>query len=718
MASLVFKIQRWLKQPKVWRFVGFASTVIGLLFYAMSSAFNSLFGEWNLLKTFLYSVLSFIICVTVLFAKAWEHSSNLRIKAHMAFFVLTITSFYSFFFDKAAKGKPDAYGLVSCAAFAVMSLSLSRRTRCGFEVDMLYFFLGALIVQLMKIKWVLGIAGAGFSYFLIVLFSWLDDPQPEENGYIELQDQPQVIIQVGSLQPRESNASSGSAPVSTQPEANIQDQATIDGDSHSQKANADFALIKPHLLVSLKALKKQNQKIFGLLYGQSLVDSIQHDHNLFTDVIPLKIINRLNGAVKIAAANGFEKEWCQLYSSCRREFLHQCLSKLELEDLNNIDKNTLDRISSWREGFRIAIHKLFPAERRLCNRVFFGFSSLEDLTFMLICKELTVYFLNFANTVANTTPFENSWRSTLASQVEMFRGMCDMIPGLESVFPDQHSALLKIEAMMTRQRLGEKIRDVFKDMENLICCDSAIVDVVGDVDVLTYNIMYGLSVALRNWDIIEKALIEYPMGINKGGSYPSLSSQIARIVELLDNHLEAKCKTYTDPALGHVAMLNNVTFITQRVLHHPSIARFRSDNYSSANIWDEDWMKKCTAKIRQNLEDYKRSSWNELLGLLKLDNNESLENNVAAESMKEKLKLFNVQFEEICCTQSKWFARDDIRKEIIVSVENILLPAYGSFVGRLQDVLGKAAYDYIQYGMLDIQDRLNRLFLGDKRMSR
>ncbi|KAL4315933.1 hypothetical protein AHAS_Ahas15G0234600 [Arachis hypogaea] len=97
----------------LWRFVGIASAVIGLLCYAMTSAFNTLFGEWNLLKTFLYSVLSFIVCVVMLFAKAWEHSSNLRIKAYMASFVLTITSFYSFFFDKTTKGKPDAYDLVS-----------------------------------------------------------------------------------------------------------------------------------------------------------------------------------------------------------------------------------------------------------------------------------------------------------------------------------------------------------------------------------------------------------------------------------------------------------------------------------------------------------------------------------------------------------------------------------------------------------------------------
>ncbi|MED6115832.1 hypothetical protein PIB30_094509 [Stylosanthes scabra] len=194
---------------------------------------------------------------------------------------------------------------------------------------------------------------------------------------------------------------------------------------------------------------------------------------------------------------------------------------------------------------------------------------------------------------------------------------------------------------------------------------------------------------------------------------------------MLENHLEAKYKIYTGTSLDYVALMNNTTYIRQETLKHFPSARFmdfgRVKQYSFAGISGDDWIQKHTEKFQQNLEEYQRSSWNEMLGLLKLDNNnsnESMANDVAFESMKEKLKLFNVQFEEMCCTQSKWFACNETRRKIIVSIENMLLPAYGSFVGRLQDVLGKAAYDYIQYGMLDIIARLNRLFLGSKRMHR
>jgi hypothetical protein len=99
-------------KSKVMRFVGFASAVVGLLYYGLSSSFNYLSGNWNLLKIFLYSVFGFIVSPMVLFGMIWQLSRTIRFKAQTAFLVFTITSLYSFFFDKVVKGKPNAYSLI------------------------------------------------------------------------------------------------------------------------------------------------------------------------------------------------------------------------------------------------------------------------------------------------------------------------------------------------------------------------------------------------------------------------------------------------------------------------------------------------------------------------------------------------------------------------------------------------------------------------------
>ncbi|XP_052107642.1 uncharacterized protein LOC127740589 [Arachis duranensis] len=69
----------WLNHPQLRSFVRFASGVLGLLCYALSSSFNSLFGKWNLLKTFLYCVFSFIICTADLFVKVSHGAGSLRL---------------------------------------------------------------------------------------------------------------------------------------------------------------------------------------------------------------------------------------------------------------------------------------------------------------------------------------------------------------------------------------------------------------------------------------------------------------------------------------------------------------------------------------------------------------------------------------------------------------------------------------------------------------
>ena len=95
---------------------------------------------------------------------------------------------------------------------------------------------------------------------------------------------------------------------------------------------------------------------------------------------------------------------------------------------------------------------------------------------------------------------------------------------------------------------------------------------------------------------------------------------------------------------------------------------------------------------------------------LKLDMRES-ESSVAVGLLKDRLNSFNEHFDEICNVECTWFVfGEELRKDIIKSIEN-MLPAYGNFIGKLQKFLGKHSYDYIKYGMFDIQDRVRNLFV-------
>ncbi|KAE8688820.1 putative GDSL-like Lipase/Acylhydrolase family protein [Hibiscus syriacus] len=236
------------------------------------------------------------------------------------------------------------------------------------------------------------------------------------------------------------------------------------------------------------------------------------------------------------------------------------------------------------------------------------------------------------------------------------------------------------EAITIWKRLGESIRGIFMELENLIRRDPAKAAVPGG----------GLHPITRYID-------------DRRASLSSMSVQMAWIMELLESNLEMKSKIYSDSALCSVYMMNNGRYVIQKV-----------KDSELGSLLGDDWIRKHTAKVRQYCTNYQRISWNKILGTLKPDES-SLASNAIVKSMKEKVKSFNSQFEDVCKKQSSWVVFDQqLREELRISVSRLLLPAYRNFTGRLQSVpeIGRNAGRLNRYDPEDIEARINKLFEG------
>ncbi|KAH1126766.1 hypothetical protein AAZX31_06G190400 [Glycine max] len=664
---IMINIQIWLQKPKVWRFVCFFSSVVGLLCYAFSSSFNNLFGKWTWCKILLYIGFSFIICLTVLFANVWECSTSPRVEAHMAFFILMITSVYSFFFDKVVKGKPDAYSLVSCAAFAIMSLALSRLSHFGFEVDLLVFFSGLLILQLMKIKLWLVIVGGSFSYSLFILRSSLVAPRSGHDHGLQdrdhdhgLQDRvPHHVIDLGShsqsqgtrTSPSVTQVDSTQAIVSVAQEADsppeIEDLGLLVTESQQRNNDSDNNSIVTQFMGCIEALKKENENVILTIFKHaeeylkaSLVQTpdlqLHCDDNLVVDSLPSVIINDLRECVRLMVTAGLKEECIDVYITWRREFLGEMLSWLI--------KFKIGRF--YTKALCVADRILLPNERRLFECVFEG-----------------------------SIPLEDKYPALPGIHRFGFRKSLDSYPALR----DKLLIGLGILSPHAIRKFWELLSLTYGVKEKAIVPGGRVHQIT--LDVLDYA-----------------EIIDAQLDRSLEGKFPLNS--IAMITDLLDSSLEANSQNYHDPILGYVFIINNRSCIRRRAMRG-----------GLRHILGNDWIRKNTTSIKENLQLYLRSSWNKILDILKLDINES-EPNVAAQLMKNKLRSFNGHFDDICNVQSAWFVfTKELRRIMIESIEKILLPAYGNFIGRLQDFLGNQAYEHIEYGMFDIQDRLNNLFL-------
>ncbi|CAK8537900.1 unnamed protein product [Lathyrus sativus] len=665
MAPLFIQIQRWMMHTKVWKFVGFASSIVGLVCYVLSSSFNHLFGNWNFMKIFLNTIFSFIICLIILFARTWRDSRSLRFKAHSAFMVLVITSFYSFFSDKVITGKPDAYSSISYAAFALMSLSLSRQLQCGFEVDLMYFYLGCLIVQLMKFNLLLAIAGVCYSYCLIILrTSFTSLNGTSENHSLGPEEQ-LVVIQVDS-QERE-NSNSGCV---------------------LQHFYTDFERMLQQFLTCMKELQKNNSNIEKMLLEQvkGNYKLVVADHNFIIDALSHETINNLQETAKLMVDAGFEKVCYEAYNTFRKEWLKDLL-KNKLLRLGKMGFQDYV-IGRWIKTSEVALRVLFPSERRLYNCVFSDSTSASsDLYFSELCRGATIELLSFADSFANRSP--SAWR--LFKILHLLETLCDLIPEFESLF---HESLVN-EAIKIKSRLGEICRSIFMEFGDMIFLTSdAEFDcwVDGGVHPMTCAATGYIVMAFWTRKNLEQILRAHSMVVTDGAGTSLFYSQMELIMKQFERKLETKSEAYEDPALRYLFMINNLCHVKCRL----------------GTFWDDRFC----INMRKYFEFYCRSSWNKVINFLDMDIKESVAPNSEIDSMKEKLNLFNQKFKEVSGIQSKWRVFDEqLRKQMIMFIESILLPAYENFVSMFRNVVGKNAADYIEYEMSDIQYQLNQSFL-------
>ncbi|KAL2317424.1 hypothetical protein Fmac_031300 [Flemingia macrophylla] len=740
------RIKSWLQQPKVWRFVCFVLSIIGVFLFALSSTFNDLFGQWKWWKIFLYIVFSSTSCLAVFFTKAWPPSASLSLEARVGFSFLMVTSFYSFYFDKLVKVKPDAYSLVSLATFAIMSVGLSRVIHFGFGVDLLYYFCGLLTVQLMKIKFWLFIVGGSFSCPLIRLcYTPLIN-----NRDIELPVVGQDVESGSLLSARSSvsqsitTTSTAISPADTSLENEDEALLVIQVDSVSQDTDLGrkWALLQKQLLSSfdecfsmmssfkhyeriardirfesseedkcdddsiqlqlmdcIKELEKENEKLIPMVcshvekYLKAIVDSEQTpvypDVNLMKDALPSATIRSLQTTVKLMMSAGLGMKSCHVYSNWRREFIEQCLTELGLQ-LQAL------HIGDWVKTCKAAANILFPIEWILCHDVFFGFSEAADVSFTMVCTKLTIPLLSFVDIIVSSGSYLPS--QLFSSSIPKMR---ESLHELTQVFKSFRFSFSKVGPLLGREadRVLKRL-DILIELENIIYRNTAQATVSGGgVHPTTQKVMNYIR-EKTTYSTIWQAIVQYDFVVPNRGWNSLFSVQIARMIELLESNLQAMSRDYNS-ALGYVFMMNNLHYIG----HEASKLRISLG---------EDWFQKNTAKVDQNLELYLSSSWNKILDFLKLESYDSQPRvpDTVAESMKDKLKLFNLHFDEICNVQSTWIVSDKkLRERIITSIENVLVMAYGIFIGRFQIFVGNHAFEYIEHGIEDIAYQLSCLFL-------
>ncbi|MCO5602091.1 hypothetical protein L7F22_056219 [Adiantum nelumboides] len=442
----------------------------------------------------------------------------------------------------------------------------------------------------------------------------------------------------------------------------------------------------------------------GIAKSHSITDTI-------IDLLPLEVVSDLHSIVVRMLRSGYDAECGQVYVSIRKGIVEESLLKLgqekfTFEEVQRMPWELLEtEISKWTRAMKIALGSLFPSEKHLCENIFSDACTISDECFADVAKTSLTQLLNFGEAIA----IGRRAPEKLFKILDMYECLRDLLSSIETIF----GGSVKSEASAILSRLGDAARGTFAEFEHAIQRETSKNPVPGGaVHPLSRYVMNYMKFLCDYTDTMNQLLLERSSiqgGSNSNQRTPDqspLSTVTLSLMENLEKNLDAKSKLYKDAALAYLFLMNNVHYICQKI--KASDVR---------KLVGDEWIKRNSGKLRQYHNSYRRTAWTKVLMCLK-DEGINISGGSASSAsknvLKERFKNFNAAFEENVRTQSSWVVLDpQLCTELRISITEMILPAYRSFLGRFQNHLdARHPEKYVKYTVDDLEVYLNDLFEG------
>ncbi|MFS7974623.1 putative exocyst complex component Exo70, cullin repeat-like-containing domain superfamily [Helianthus anomalus] len=445
------------------------------------------------------------------------------------------------------------------------------------------------------------------------------------------------------------------------------------------------------------------------------------------DLMPSDSIYDLRSIAERMISAGYFRECVQVYGSVRKaavdgSFRKLGVEKLSIGDIQRLEWDALNaKIGKWIRAAKMCVRVLFASEKRLCEQIFQGLGSAADeACFMETVKGPAVQLFNFAEAIS----ISRRAPEKLFKILDLHDTLVDLLPDIDVVFEGASAESIRVQAAEVILRLAEAARGMLNEFENAVLREPSRVPVPGGtIHPLTRYVMNYISLISDYKQTLGELIVSRPvtgsrysddastpdMDFTEHDEQSPLALHLIWIIVILQFNLEGKSKHYKDTSLAHVFVMNNVHYIVQKIKGSPELREMIGDTY----------LRKLTAKFRQAATSYQRATWVGVLYCLRdegLHVSGSFSSGVSKSALRERFKSFNAIFDEVHKTQALWLIPDaQLREELRISISELLIPAYRSFLGRFRTHIesGRHPENYIKYSVEDLETALLDFFEGN-----
>ncbi|XP_073305213.1 exocyst complex component EXO70A1-like [Primulina huaijiensis] len=433
-------------------------------------------------------------------------------------------------------------------------------------------------------------------------------------------------------------------------------------------------------------------------------------------LIPPRILPLLHDLAQQMVQAGNQQQLQRIYRDIRSPVLEESLQKLGVEKLSKDDVQKMQwevleaKIGNWIHFMRIAVKLLFAGERKVCDQIFVGFDYLMDQCFAEVTNGSVAVLLSFGDAIAKSKRSPEK----LFVLLDMYEIMRELHSEIEALFRGKSCSEIRESALGLTKRLAQTAQETFGDFEEAVEKDAtktAVAD--GTVHPLTSYVINYVKFLFDYQSTLKQLFQEFVSGDD---SHSQLAAVTMRIMQALQTNLDGKSKQYKDVSLTHLFLMNNIHYMVRSVR--------RSE---AKDLLGDDWVQRHRRIVQQHANQYKRIAWAKILqclsvqGLTSSGGGSSVSvdggnsSGVSRAIIKDRLKTFNIQFEELHQKQSQWTVPDtELRESLRLAVAEVLLPAYRSFIKRFGPLVenGKNAQKYIRYTPEDLEHMLGEFFEG------
>lgn len=362
-------------------------------------------------------------------------------------------------------------------------------------------------------------------------------------------------------------------------------------------------------------------------------------------------------------------------------------------------------IEQWTQHLEFAVKHLLDAEYKLCGEVYekIGPDVWLGCFGKIALRAGMLGFLKFGETVANSKqdPIK------LLKLLDIFDGLNKMRPDFNKLFGDKACFEIQNRTRDLVKMVIEGACQIFRELLTQVELQRqrpAPSD--GGVPMLVSFLVDYCNQLLEDpyRSILTQVLVIERSWRRESFQERLLLDGIVSIIRALELNIETWSKTYGDPVLSHLFMMNN---------HWHFYVQIKGTKLGE--LLGDPWLMEHQQYKEYYVAMYFRDSWGKLPALLSREGLILFSGGraTARDQLKQRLKAFNVAFDDLYKKHSNWIIPDkDLRAKTCHSAVQALVPIYRSYMqsyGPLVEQDGSPK-KYAKYSAEDLERMLGGLF--------